>query len=315
MEHVFCTVLSRLRVYQGLALYSSLKRVLGDVRLVALCADSQTLSLLRKMKLKGLTPLCEAALNEEGLLRLRRERKLNEYCWTLKPLLIEHLLKSNSAITRVTYLDADLYFYHDPTAIFRKHGQSSVLLTAGEIGIAGLCEDFRRHFQELMGDFNSGFISFKRDQSGLACLSWWKERCLEECLGEPKGGRFGDQRYLNEMPYLFNKVETVSVPGVNIGHWNAPKHHFSVHDGYLYMDQYRLVCYHFSGFRLISRNKILQKYESNRAHLPFFYKDYSAILKEIVDRVARIDPYFDGFSDREDLGLKEVKNKKGSCFT
>lgn len=299
MEHVFCTVLSRFRAYQALALLWSLEQVGMPQRFYILCVDEQTLRLLKAMRLKRVVSLSLEDISNAELEDLKKSRKLNEYCWTLKPVLIESLFKRFPEIVRVTYLDADLFFYRNPEVVFHNQPDASVLLTRGEIAIPQMSKPSERVFQSMMGDYNSGFISFKRDDDGLACLAWWREKCMDSCVSQPREGKFGDQKYLEEMAFLFKNVAEVTTPGVNIGHWNSEKHRFRAYEGYLYIDRYRLICYHFSGYRILSKNNIVQIFEQNRAGRPFFYNDYSSVLKSIIEAVERIDPQFSGYSNEE----------------
>ncbi len=296
---VFCTVLSRLRVYQALALLLSLEQLGVSHKFFILCVDEDVLRLLKSLRLEGVTLLSPRDLDNREWERVGK-RKLNEYCWTLKPLLIETLFYKYDEIDRVTYIDADLFFYHDAEVIFINQPEASVLLTRGEIAGRHISEPAAKAFQSLMGQFNSGFLSFKRDQSALACLVWWGKRCIESCISLPKWGRFGDQRYLDEMPRLFDGVESVRTPGVNIGHWNCDSHTFGIHNGHLYMDWYPLICYHFSGYRILSKDRILQVHEAKRAGRPFFYRDYTGILQDVIGMVEKINPAFDGYANCED---------------
>lgn len=299
MESVFCTVLSRFRVYQALALLWSLKQVGAPQRFFILCMDNQTLRLLKRMRIKDVILLSPGDIRNLEPERFKKSRKLNEYCWTMKPVLIETLFEKFSDIDRVTYIDADLFFYSNPAVVFRRQPEASVLLTRGEIAISRLSKPAALVFQDMMGEYNSGFISFKRDESGLACLSWWKDQCMASCVSEPQNGQFGDQKYLESMPYLFRNVEEVTTPGVNIGHWNSDKHRFRAHNGYLYIDCYRLICYHFSGYRILKNGSILQIFETDRSVRPFFYEDYTSVLKVIIKEVAKLAPEFNGYSDEE----------------
>ncbi len=311
MSHVFCTVVSRLRVFQALALFLSLEQVGAPQKCFILCVDEKTLQLFKRMRLKRVTLLTPRDLYCREWESLQRLRVLNEYCWTLKPLLIETLFYQHEEIDRVTYMDADLFFYHDPRVIFEHQPEGAVLLTRGQIASPLISRPAAEAFQSLMGQYNSGFISFKRDQSGLACLTWWKKRCIECCLSQPKGGRFGDQRYLDEMPYLFGQVEEVRTFGVNIGHWNCDNHTFSIHDGHLYIDGYPLICYHFSGFRIITKDRIVQVHEGGRSRRPFFYRDYSDILRVVIGMVEKLDPSFNGYANCEDTFVQHQSDN--SC--
>lgn len=301
MESVFCTIVSRLRAYQAIALFLSLKKECEESSVYALCADDSTFALFQRMNFSNVILLKADALGEKTLEKIRQERKLNEYCWTLKPLLIEWIFQKKESIKRVTYLDSDLFFWNEPTEIFASQPESDVLLSRGDISVSSLSPGLADYLQNLMGDYNSGFISFQKTAPALECLRWWKERCLLSCFSRPEQGDFGDQTYLNEMPKRFSGVAAIATPGVNLGHWNYGGKRYSFYQGRLYADDHPLICYHFSGFRFLPDGSVLKIHEEQRPDIPFFYSIYSDILREIILLVQRVKPDFDGCSTQEDI--------------
>lgn len=302
---VFCTVISRYRLYQAVAMFCSLQEVLKDHIIYVLCVDDETHRLLSRMGWKRVRLLHICELRNESLDQLKRKRKLNEYCWTLKPLLIEAVFSRDPEIDRVTYVDADLFFFSDPSVIFQNQPYCSVLLSRGDIVIPSLEPENKKRLQEMLGRYNSGFISFRRDEAGLQCLRWWKNRCLEACVSKPEAGLFGDQKYLDDMPGISPNVCEIQTPGVNIGHWNRALYHFSIVDGKIHAGGSRLICYHFSGFRVLRGNRIIMIHEQKTMDPPFFYYIYMHILQDVIRNISIIDPGFNGYSDAQDLARKE----------
>ncbi len=301
MEHVYCTVLSRQRLYQAIALISSMHENIGNFLLYTLCVDDNVFELLRKMKLKGVETVRADALILPRLSEFKDKYRLNEFCWMLKPVFLDHLFTVNPALERITYIDADLFFWSDPSVIFTAQPQSPVLLSGCEVKMPFYPRSLVARLQEMMGRYNSGFISFQNAPEGRLCLNWWKDRCLESCVDKPWDGECGDQKYLDEFPALFPGVSEIATPGVNIGHWNNAHCDFYLHKRRIYIGGSRLICYHFSGFRIVDKNTIVQVYESNRTDLPFFYRIYNHMLKESIDVVTETDPGFDGFAIEDEV--------------
>ena len=54
----------------------------------------------------------------------------------------------------------------------------------------------------------------------------------------------------------------------------------------------KLIFYHFSGFRIISKYDIRQVHEQDRIDIPFIYPLYKRALIKIIDDVEKIDPNF-----------------------
>jgi hypothetical protein len=173
------------------------------------------------------------------LTRVRGERGLVEYYFTCKPALISFLLKTNPRVDRLTYLDADLYFFAD-------HSLLNV-----ESSIAIVEHRFASNLQSLAvtGRYNAGWISVKRDSTGLDCVEWWRQRCIEWCYDTPDDGRYGDQGYLDGFRRLFGSVVSITHKGANLAPWNIGNFSIGLVDGKVVVDGEPLIFYHFHGLR------------------------------------------------------------------
>lgn len=301
MESVYCTIMTKSRLYQFLALVLSLNKVrAGDFRFYVLCVDQEAYQVLTKLKWNNL----KATLDEElgaDILALKKERRIHEYCWSLKGLWLETIFQKYPKVKRVTFMDSDLYFWEDPELIFKAQSDCSVLLSREEKYSPKWRASFVKRLTRLTGEYNSGFISFKRDEMGMACLSWWKEKTIEACRIDPRKGIFGDQRYLNEMPKVFSNICDITTPGVNVGIWNYRKYTFSEKDRRVFIDQTPLIFYHFTGVRVIKHENEVELVHETHENTPFVLTLYQNTLTQIVMVVKQLEPDFDGFATKEDL--------------
>ncbi len=92
------------------------------------CIDPFAYSLLKEMSLINVNLLQVEELEDRELKAIKRKRKVNEYCWTLKSVLIEYLLV-NYDLPSILYCDGDLCFFSDPNIIFEEWGDHSIFLT------------------------------------------------------------------------------------------------------------------------------------------------------------------------------------------
>ena len=106
----FCTIVSRLRVYQAIALFISMQNVMKDYCVYVLCVDDSTYDVLKKMNFKNINLITVNELNDEMLENIKMTRKLNELLLDIKPVLIGKLLFENQFIQRITYIDAICFF-------------------------------------------------------------------------------------------------------------------------------------------------------------------------------------------------------------
>jgi hypothetical protein len=245
----FCTFFDMRYLSRGLALHESLSRLLADeFELWILCMDAATHEFLRAANLEKvyLVKLEELERAFPDLTRVRGERKLVEYYFTCKPALIGFLLKTYPRIDRLTYLDADLYFFAD-------HSLLNEELSAASIAIVE--HRFTSNLKALAvtGRYNAGWISIKRDSTGLDCVEWWRLRCVEWCYDTPDNGRYGDQGYFNEFSRLFNGVVSVAHKGANLAPWNIGNFRIELVDGKVVVDGEPLVFFHFHGLRQLGR--------------------------------------------------------------
>ena len=220
---------------QGLCLYYSLVQHGGDFQLWVLAIDQASLTALEELHLPRLRPLNLSHLETPELLAVKPDRTRAEYCWTLTPFTFRFVWELDPSVRRVTYLDADLFFFKSPRPIFEDFEASgkAVLITdhnyAPEYDQAATC-----------GQYCVQFLTVERVR-GDRVRQWWQERCLEWCHNRLEDGRFGDQKYLESFPVLFgDEVHVVPFQAAFQAPWNASIHTSS-----------QCIAYHFHGLRLI----------------------------------------------------------------
>ncbi len=299
----YCIIVTKLRLYQGVVLYRSLRHHLGNPRVFMLCMDDETYEILGRMGLENVTLIHISEL-EDDLLRIKRaERKLNEYCWTMKPILLEHVLKRFCEVKRVHYLDADLCFFNSPKTFISEGKNYSVMLSK---------HNYIKQYgsvEEICGKYNSGYISFNGDEIGLHALQWWKLQCLHWCFDRVEAGRFGDQKYLDNLAREFPSVLDIHTPGVNIGPWNDARYKSSVVNGKVHINNVELIFYHFAGLRVLSKEEFAFVLSYNNNLFEHIYLPYIRILQEVIEQVSQIRPSFNGFSIEENRrgGIETIR--------
>ena len=289
MKNVFCTIISKLRVYQGIVLYRSLFYNTDQCKLYILCMDHETYSICCRMNLRNTILIGVEDIENKQLIMKKNERALNEYCWTLKPFFIEYVLKQCKPDEFVTYMDADMCFFNDPAPIYQNYGNSAVMLSE---------HDYFHTYanvESACGKYNSGFIIFKNEKSALEVLQWWQDKCLEWCYDMALDGKFGDQKYLDYMAVKFQNVSSIRTPGVNVAPWNEGKHVFKIIDNKISVDENKLICYHFSGFRIVSKDRAALVMGDKRVH-EIIHLPYISVIKSVIEDVKMVEPNFNGFS-------------------
>ncbi|HEY4300794.1 MAG TPA: hypothetical protein VGM73_07975 [Candidatus Didemnitutus sp.] len=243
----FCTYCDRGYAARLLCLHDSLLAHGEPFRLSVLCFDEQIEEIVAAEKSPSLEaiPLRELLAADAGYAAVRPQRNRYEFYFTGTASIVRHCFARDPAADRITYLDADLYFFGPPSRVFAEQGEAS-------IGIVPHRFPPRLRELERHGIYNVAWVSFRRDADGLACLDWWRERCLEWCYDRFEPGRFADQGYLDEFPRRFRGVRTLGHPGINAAPWNVENVRLAVVDGQVRLDGQPLLFFHFQGIREIT---------------------------------------------------------------
>lgn len=219
----------------------------------------------------------EAKFSE--LNKIKDSRSKMEYVFTLTPFVMKFALENSENDELVAYLDADLFFFDNPEAIFQSMGGS-------DIGI------IPHHYPDELakplakyGNFNVGLVAIRNSASGNECLDWWASRCLEWCGDEPLDGKYADQGYLDQFPNLFHGVKVLENRGFNLAPWNTsgqvidvdPKGRLRLGDGT------QLTFFHFHGLKRFGKwmitSQLNYRSPASKPLMEHVYKPYLRALQ------------------------------------
>jgi SAM-dependent methyltransferase len=246
MTRAYCTLFDINYLTRGLALYHSLERWSSEsFRLWAFCMDTAAEEALQKVDLPNLevVPLRLLEEHDPELRQTKSDRSQVEYCWTATPAICRYVIDVSKESTSVTYLDADLWFFSDPEVLFAELGTDAVAITPHRYAPE------QRIREATSGTYNVSWLTFTRDEDGLATLDWWHDRCIEWCYARYEDGKLGDQKYLESFPELFRRVHSLEHVGAGLAPWNAAAHELQEVDGRLLVDGRPVVFYHFHSLR------------------------------------------------------------------
>ena len=223
MNYNFCTYFDVNYLSRGLALYASLRTHCPHFRLWVLCMDSASFEALQHLRLPGIQAIQLDAFEagDHQLLEAKKNRSQVEYYFTCTPSLPLYIFRKFPEVEMITYLDADLYFFDDPSPLFEEMGDQSIAIIGHRFPPA-------LRSQERFGIYNVGWLSFKRDEHAVACLQWWRKKCIEWCYDRLDNGRFADQKYLDVWPEKFQKVVVLQHHGANVAPWNLENYNLSI---------------------------------------------------------------------------------------
>lgn len=295
----FCTYCDQGYAARMLSLHGSLRAQGEAFRLLVLCFDAATEEVVRAQGAESLVavPLAELLAADPDYAAVRSTRSLVEFYFTATPVFVRHCLAREPQAPSLTYLDADLFFFGPASVVFAEQGEASV-------GIVPHRFTARSRNSQRHGTYNVGWVYFRRDKNGLACLDWWRERCLEWCYDRVDNGRFADQGYLDEFPKRFAGVKSLEHPGVNAAPWNLEPETFALEGARPRVQGRPVMFYHFQGIREVSPGWFDPGLRSYHLPLTGEIRDglYVPYLRELVARQAQLRR----FGIRPAIGYKRL---------
>jgi hypothetical protein len=278
---VFCTLFNQYYLTRGLALYRSLKAACPDFTLYVFAFDDATYNHIGSINDERLIAVSLAEFEDAELLKVKPTRSFAEYCWTSTSSTLLWVLK-NTAAGACTYIDADMYFYNDPSLLLEEMTETeSVIITS---------HNYTPRYDQsaLSGKYCVQFMHFKNDVNGIKVLEWWRERCIEWCYNRHEDGKFGDQKYLDVWPAMFDGICDLQHKGL-LAPWNVQQFTISEkHDNYIVEistnNEFPLVFFHFHGVKYYANNKFIyapRSYQLSKAFKKKYYQPYCNLLLSI----------------------------------
>ncbi len=282
----FCTIASKQYASRTLALYSSLEKHAGNFHIWVCCMDDMAYGILSSFNLEKATLVKVSDVETAEVRATRTSKKLYEYCWTMKPLLCQYVFQ-NYNISRLLYCDADMYFFASPQAIHNEWRRYETYLNL-QRGSAQL--------EAVHGMYQAGLIGFSKAAESLRTLNWWAQQCTAWCYdNHDDHSRWGDQKYLTQMPNLFTSIKVNNRYGLLAAPWNIVMNNskdLPVHTdagGTVWIGDEALTCFHFGSINVLSDSAFdLWKHEPlnfDPAIIESIYKPYLAHLRGIYGEI------------------------------
>jgi hypothetical protein len=284
----FCTLFDRNYLFKGIAMLESLRRHCPQARIFVLCMDDVTHDILGRLSYPHVELIRLAEVEDDALLAVKPGRGVAEYCWTLTPCLCWHVFETRSEVEQLTYLDADLLIYSPVEPLFAEIGQASIAIVEHRFIP-------RLQSYAINGRFNVEWVSFRRDEQGMACLSRWREQCIEWCFNRLEDGRMGDQKYLDEWPAMYPSLCILQHPGAGVAPWNFASYEIASGPAGITVDGVPLVFYHFHQLQMHRYGRfdyMANLYKVEKQPPAAIYAAYEDALRSAVRKVRVVVPGF-----------------------
>lgn len=285
----FCTLFDSAYIDRGLIMYYSILEKMQQFMLYIYAFDRKTFEILSGMNLDKVKVIFIETLETEKMLSLKASRTRAEYCWTFTPIIIEYSL-DKFLLDNCTYIDADIYFYADPTVLLKELEKTKSSIMIVKHGFPNTFE--YKRLEKRSGIYCVQFNTFLNNAEGRRTLTWWKEKCLDCCSSTGEKGNFGDQKYLDNWKKEFRGVHVLEHLGAGVAPWNVSRYQLrSTAKEMIIMEknsktEMPLIFYHFHALRdLDEKHMNIRVYcrqgKVDNLLIETLYKGYIERLQEI----------------------------------
>jgi hypothetical protein len=287
MKTNYCTIFDRNYLFQGFALFLSLRRTTEDFMLYVLCMDDETLEVMGQLAdAQFLTPISEHDLRARfpELETHAQRTNRDQYCWSCQPFAIQFLLE-RFALPSLTYLEADSLFFSSPQPLLDEVGWRSVSIVPHRYS-RGLDQTAKS------GRFCVQFNLFRNDDPAREALDSWKMACLEYrrelsmCLPGQKDLDTWPERFA---PY----IAVIENRGAGVAPWNVQQYRIQNEGGVPYVNEQPTIFYHFHQFAYLEGARFdFGGYRLSRSAIDAYYRPYVKHLGEVEKLVCSRFPEF-----------------------
>jgi hypothetical protein len=273
-------------------MYESMREQSKNFHLFIFAFNDLSFKILQTLRLDFATIIPLDKFETPELIEVKKNRTIAEYCWTCTPSTLSYILK-NYDIPQCTYVDADLYFYSDPSVLVSEleENNKSVLITEHRFSpLPKLYEEKRA------GRFCVQFITFLREERSMLVLEQWRKQCLNWCYARYEDGKFGDQKYLDNWPLTYPNVHILQHQGGGIAPWNLTQYSFSEEANSITgtviqsRSEFKVVFFHFQYVKLLKDGSFdIGWYYVSPSIRRLFYEPYLKKINDIEKRIHDLD--------------------------
>ena len=290
----------------------SLNLVDREMFIYVLCMDDKAFDILSDIHLLRCKLIKLEDFEDNELLSVKEKRSPGEYCWTCTAKLIEYVLNTFGEEI-CTYVDADLYFYSDPSVLITemKNNNCSVQIVPHNFSKSR----YGKKLENESGKHCVQFNTFTSEDSSRCLLRKWIEQCINEC--SVLSG--GDQKYMSDWEQ-YSFVNVSKLDGAGVAPWNVNKFKLLEGDGFLIHNvetdmNCQMLFYHFQNVVNFTR------YQVKISPLFAFWRiDKKLIKKLYYDYLTKIEEakcFFESKYSYLPMVMRYISDKKPNfaiCF-
>lgn len=237
------TIVAKNYLHYAINLMNSVAKYMPEARrVVALCDRMDGINLeelpFEVIELESVTiPHLDRLLYQYTILELNT---------AIKPFIFAQLF--NESASKVIYFDPDIQLFSSGVGLLSRLDNYDVVLTPHLTDF--LYDDHHPSDLAILqsGTYNLGFLALRRAETTTRLLNWWQKKLLRDCVVDIPRGLFTDQKWMDLIPGVFERVLIERHPGWNVAYWNLPHREIIERDDHFLVNGHPLFFFHFSGY-------------------------------------------------------------------
>ncbi len=273
--YYLCSIVSNDYVTRAMALYNSIKRFHKNFHIWFCAMDDEAYVSLKRVCKKNVTILKLSDIEDEQISNIKASRSVKELCWSIKAWLLDYIIV-NYKVKKILYCDSDIYFFSPLKDVYDEWGTYSFLMCT---------QRAPAELEHRCGYYQAGLIGIKNDGYGKKILDWWKYQCLNWCYDsyDELGFKWGDQKYLEQIPSQFENIKVVTNIGINAAPWNLILNNLgyrvNIINNKLFINKEKLCVYHFGSIKI-----------NNHSSFEIWHESIDNVDKKVMNLIYK--PYF-----------------------
>lgn len=272
-KRALVTIISKNYLPFARTLYKSVKSKNENIDFFTFIVDEES----SYLDVTGMQILCVDVVNISNYKQRAMYFDITELNTSVKPDVILYLL--SIGYHSVIYLDPDIKVFHNLDSLFSplENNVYDFILTP-HITEPILDQFFPTEIDMLKtGIYNLGFIGV--GVGGFDIIKWWAKRLEKFGFNDTANGLFTDQKWIDLLPGLSDRVFIERGKGFNMAYWNMHERHLEYKDYEYTVEGRPLIFFHFSGLdtknpQNISRYQNRSSF-SNRPDVAKIFTDYA----------------------------------------
>lgn len=226
--------------------------------LMDLFRKKEEIDLFRDIVAKGVKIIAASSIRN-GVPYFRVEEMFFKYDilemnTAIKPFFLEYFC--NKGFLNVMYIDPDIYFTNSMDKLVEKLCDHDIILTPHAISPYPDGNNPDDLAILRAGSYNLGFIAIRNTQNSLKMCRWWEEKLFYLCKNNLPEGLFVDQKWMDLVPSMFDKVYIEKSQAYNVAYWNLHERKVYKDKNVWMVEGERLVFFHFSGMPIHNMDEI-----------------------------------------------------------